>query len=265
MPGARLTLILSVGGLILGSLVLYVGLMMLSMPERVTLPGVLDDLDPQVITVIIMVGFFLALFGLTANIDMRKRHTAYLVAQLVGAADKAVDEITGPDDLMGLIRANRKQMEAYDALARSQASSTHAATLGAAVFGLLAVGAGLTVAVTADATAAKYAAAIVAGVGTATGGYVASTFIRVQEGAREQMRYYYAQPLVQSYLLSAERLVSTLKDRSEQSEQTMMIIAAALAQTTEQDRLVLSPSMPGPRAASGSSKRRWPWSKRPSD
>ncbi|WP_374159099.1 hypothetical protein ACEWX3_07705 [Mycobacterium sp. G7A2] len=152
--------------------------------------------------------------------------------RLRGEVDQAVHGVTGPDDLMGLMNLNRKQMEAYDSMAKKQASSAHSATLGAAIFGLITVGAGIVVAVTADAAASKFAAAIVSAVGTATGGYIAATFIRVQEGAREQMRYYFQQPLVQSYLLSAERLVGRL-DEKDRPEQMRAIIAAAIAQTAE--------------------------------
>lgn len=153
--------------------------------------------------------------------------------QLRSAANVAVGEITGPDDILGLIRANSKLMESYEVLARSQARSAHIATLIAGACGLAAVGAGIAVAVTAEATAAKYAAAIVAAVGTATGGYIAATFIRVQEAAMIQMRYYFQRPLVQSYLFQAERLSKKLTEDADQTTQLKAVIAATLTQTTQ--------------------------------
>lgn len=156
-------------------------------------------------------------------------------ARAQGAADKAIDEVTGPDDLLGLMRANKKQMEAYDTLARSQASSAHFASMIAGALGLMTIIAGVLVIVFTADTSTKYAAALVTAAGTATSGYVAKTFIRVQDGTMQQMRFYFQQPLVQSYLLSAERLVSQLPE-DRKAEQFERVIGALIAQADRDER-----------------------------
>lgn len=146
-----------------------------------------------------------------------------------GAVDAAVAGIKNEHDLLGLMRANRKQMDAYDAQARAQGVVAHWISVGAMVVGLIIVGVGLWVAVAAEEPAAKYSAAIVAAVGTATGGYIAQTFIRLNSEAQDQVRFYFEQPLVQSYLLTAERFVAQMpaEDRAKQYQR---LIEAAIEQ-----------------------------------
>lgn len=143
--------------------------------------------------------------------------------------DRAVEDVAGPNDLLKLMEVNRRQMEAYDVQARSQGRSSHRSSLFAMTAGLAIVGAGLWITVNADDSATKYAAAIVAAVGTATGGYIARTFIRVNTAAQQHVRFYFEQPLVQSYLLTAERVAERLPNRKRE-HQYELIVAAALQQ-----------------------------------
>ena len=122
-----------------------------------------------------------------------------------GFADRALDEIAGPEDLIGFIRANRKQMDTYEALARSQARTSYRASQAAMGFGLLVIGAGVAIVVSSDSAATKYAAAVITAVGAATGGYISRTYLAVQQNATRQMNFYFRQPLVQSYILQSER------------------------------------------------------------
>lgn len=141
----------------------------------------------------------------------------------------AIRGIHGPNDLLGMIQANRKQMDAYDAQARAQGSTSHWISMVAMIVGLGIVAAGLWIAVAADQTATKYSAAIVAAVGTATGGYIARTFIRLNSAVQDQVRYYFEQPLVQSYLLTAERAIALMPEE-ERSNQYRVLMEAALHQ-----------------------------------
>ncbi|MBF6173588.1 hypothetical protein [Nocardia blacklockiae] len=150
-------------------------------------------------------------------------------AQAQGALDTALAEIKSEHDLLGLMQANRKQMDAYDAQARSQGVTSHWISVGAMVVGLVIVGTGLTITVLADTSAAKYSAAIVAAVGTATGGYIAQTFIRLNSSIQDQVRYYFEQPLVQSYLLMAERFIAQMPPE-ERTAQYQLLVESALAQ-----------------------------------
>jgi len=153
-----------------------------------------------------------------------------------GEVDLAIKDILGPGDLMGLIKANRKQMDAYEDLARSHAETSYRASLLAMTAGLLLIVTGVAVAILPNSTSTKYAAAIVTAVGAATGGYISRTFLTVQRGATEQMDYYFQQPLVQSYLLSAERLVSQMPAESRGS-QLELVVEAALMQAASTQQL----------------------------
>lgn len=145
------------------------------------------------------------------------------------AIDEAAGDIRSADDLLGLIRLNRSQIQAYDLLARKHSASSHRASLAAMAVGLVMVGAGLAIVWLAPEAATKYSAAIIAATGTASGGFIAQTFIRVQRSAQDQMRYYFQQPLIHSYLLMAERLASQLPDELRGREYSG-IISASLRQ-----------------------------------
>ncbi|MEV4127059.1 hypothetical protein [Nocardia sp. NPDC049707] len=141
----------------------------------------------------------------------------------------ALEEIKGPDDLLGLLKLNRRQMDAYDVAARRQGNASHWASLAAMTVGLGIVGLGLWIAVTAETDAAKYSAAIIAGVATAAGSYIARTFIHVHSTTQEQVRFYFEQPLVQSYMLMAERFIAQMPE-SERPAQFVKLVDSAASQ-----------------------------------
>jgi hypothetical protein len=130
----------------------------------------------------------------------------------IGEADEALGQVAGPDDLLGLIRANAKQIQAYDALARAQAQTSFRASQVAMGVGLVLLATGVATAILADSSATKYSAAIVTATGAAVGGYLSRTYLIVQRAAGKQMNFYFQQPLIQSYLLSAERLIAMVPE-----------------------------------------------------
>ncbi|MET8430072.1 hypothetical protein [Nocardia sp. NPDC004860] len=161
----------------------------------------------------------------------------------------ALEELKGPDDLLGLLKLNRRQMDAYDVAARRQGSASHWMSMAAMAVGLGIVGVGLWIAVTAEEDAAKYSAAIVAVAGTATGGYIAQTFIRVHSGTQEQVRFYFEQPLVQSYMLMAERAIAQMP-AADQPAQFEKLVDAAVAQAAMVPRhRIGAPLNPEPKSA----------------
>ncbi|MER7450435.1 hypothetical protein ABTW96_09110 [Nocardia beijingensis] len=145
------------------------------------------------------------------------------------AVDQAIAEIRDPFDLMALMEVNRKQMEAYDEQARAQSSTSHWTSLAAMVVGLIIVGVGLTIAVSSNDAATKYSTAIIAAVGTAVGGYIAQTFIRLNSSTQDQVRYYFEQPLVASYLITAERFIAQMPEQ-DRAQQYRLLVQAALVQ-----------------------------------
>ncbi|WP_067671742.1 TRADD-N-associated membrane domain-containing protein [Nocardia miyunensis] len=167
--------------------------------------------------------------GAIAKVEASIRRRQIELIQARAELESAIKDIHGPNDLLGLIQANRKQMDAYDAQARTQGSTSHWISIAAMIIGLGIVAAGFWIAVAADQAATKYSAAIVAAVGTATGGYIAQTFIRLNSSTQDQVRYYFEQPLVQSYLLTAERFVTQMPE-SERPKQYQALVEAALKQ-----------------------------------
>ena len=112
----------------------------------------------------------------------------------------------------------------------AQAEDAHRAGFFAMTAGLALIAAGIIVALVTDVAATKYSAALITAAGVATSGYIAETFIRVREQSAHQMTYYFQQPLVQSYLLTAERLADRLPEER-QVQQIEAILKTALGQT----------------------------------
>jgi hypothetical protein len=54
-------------------------------------------------------------------IDVRAAYSEAVYELRQTEVSRALDEVAGPSDLLGLMRVNRKQMDAYDAMVRSQA------------------------------------------------------------------------------------------------------------------------------------------------
>jgi hypothetical protein len=76
--------------------------------------------------------------------------------------------------------------------------------------GLGVVIAGALGAVLADPAPAKAAAAGLAAIAAAIAGFIARTYLRIYERTLSQLNYYFEQPLVTSYVLTAERLIDKM-------------------------------------------------------
>jgi TRADD-N domain-containing protein len=108
--------------------------------------------------------------------------------------------------LKGLAWVNFKQLKNYAFVAQRQARMSYYASLVAASISLLVLTSGTAVAIGLPTPAAKVAAGVVATAGTALSSFLARTFLSAYQMASRQMIYYYGQPLVHCYLLTAERL-----------------------------------------------------------
>lgn len=199
-----------------------------------------------------IVGVALIAFAIYRYSIRRAQIRGALFRAEADALHSAVESIESPTDLVGLARANRAQMDAYDTIARSQAEGAHRSAFWAMAGGLAVLVGGTAVAVLAPEPAAKYSAALIAAVGTATSGYIARTFIQVRESASRQMAFYFQQPLVQSYLLSAERLASQLPEERRYG-QLEAVLATALTLTNNVDSPPDEPRRRRPRRPAPSS------------
>lgn len=125
--------------------------------------------------------------------------------------DRAFDEVSRDAmSLPSLLKLNRELMEQYHEITKTQAEDSYffGKLASAAGMGVLVAGA-LVAIVTPDSTT-KVVAGGLAAIGTALSGYVSRTFLTTYRSALVQLNWYFEQPLVNSYLLTAERLTARM-------------------------------------------------------
>jgi hypothetical protein len=132
------------------------------------------------------------------------------------------------EHLATLIAVNRNDMSAYQELTQRQAITSYRWSLAAAGAGLTVLIAGVVLVVGLHGTADKAAVAGLAAITGALASYVARTYLRIYERTLEQLNFYFEQPLVTSYLLTAERLTEKISSTSQKDEFLGAIIARAL-------------------------------------
>ncbi len=115
-------------------------------------------------------------------------------------------------DLVVLIKANRRQMAAYDVLAQAQAKTAFRNSQMAMAAGLAVLIGGAVIAISVNDVATKVATASLTAIGGALSGYIAKTFLDSYKGAMRQLNFYFQQPLITSYLLAVQRLVNELTE-----------------------------------------------------
>jgi hypothetical protein len=98
-------------------------------------------------------------------------------------------------------------MEAYDVLARGQAKTAFRNSQIAMAIGLIVLFVGAAIAIGADSTASKITTASLTAIGGILSGYIARTFLKTYARALRQLNFYFQQPLINSYVLSAQRLI----------------------------------------------------------
>ena len=141
--------------------------------------------------------------------------------ELRAEVERAAQEIEDAENFTELVKANTKNLSTYTALARAQAAVAFRNSQVAMGVGILVLFLGAAVTIAADATGTQVAAASLTTVAGAFAGYIARTFIRSYNAAIEQMNFAFQQPLVNSYLLSSERLarqMSTAEGRDKALE-----------------------------------------------
>jgi hypothetical protein len=113
------------------------------------------------------------------------------------------------EELRQRIAANDAVLKSYQDPVRRQArtSYTYAQAALAVGFITLVAGAVAVLAVADDATSQVAVGALTA-IGSALSGYIAATYLRIYERAQTQQNFYFEEPLITSYLLTAERLAA---------------------------------------------------------
>jgi hypothetical protein len=114
------------------------------------------------------------------------------------------------EELTRLVNANRALLDEYQRPVRAQARTSYTYAQIAICVGLVVLVSGIVITLTANEDSARLSVAGLTAVGAAMSAYIARTFLRVYERAQDQLNFYFREPLVTSYLLTAERLAEKL-------------------------------------------------------
>jgi hypothetical protein len=168
--------------------------------------------------------------------DQEERERLRAVFQ--DASEEAETELTR------LLGANRALLDEYQKPVRAQARTSYAYSQVALLVGLVVLVFGVVIIVFTDQAAARLAVGGLTGVGSLLSGYIARTYLRVYEKAQDQLNFYFREPLVTSYLLTAERLAAKLDvDRRQQA------YAQMVGEIVRAVRADLDPGLPAPDAS----------------
>lgn len=143
---------------------------------------------------------------------------------------------TDEPTMKNLLLLNRQEMAQYHDLTKRQARRSFANSLVAMWAGLLILAATLFVVVAPDLVPgeSKLTVAALGGVGTIVSGYITRTFLRQHSLSLQQLNSFFNQPLVSSYLLTAERVASQLEE-PDRTHALRTVVEEALAAARADD------------------------------
>jgi Cyanobacterial TRADD-N associated 2-Transmembrane domain len=151
-----------------------------------------------------------------------------IVAQKTGPPQTGAMPSRRKEDILDERTLNQQSLKKYHDLTQQQAGSSYLIAQVAILIGLLLlIGAGVVI-IKASAPTTQIVVGALAVVGSTLSGYVGATSIRMYNRAQAQMNFYYAQPLVQSYILEAERISNCLSSGRKDSA-----LEKVIAQTLE--------------------------------
>ncbi len=197
--------------------------------------------------------FFLAGVGvpaLAARERCLRRDEQEWCTELRSDLSKALKDVDDP--LRGLAELNFKQMRVFTTEAIRQARRAAYACFAAAWVSLVVLVLGAAGAMVAKGTDARISATVLAAIGACLSTFITHVFVKSYLVAARQMSYYYGQPLVQCYLLHAERLASSFGSNSGdrlrwQLVQQVMSAALGAAKSAQMHLLRLQvDASPGP-------------------
>jgi hypothetical protein len=170
-------------------------------------------------------------------------------------AEKASEDVASAGDLVGLIRANARQMKAYDVLARGQARSSYRMAQIAMTLGMLVLVGGAVASIAVPDMTARITVATLSGLGGALSTFISRTFLRTYRMALTQLNYYFEQPLVTSYILASERVVESVSEtrRDDLFSSIVTQILSALVRSREAAAVPTQPFPPMTAATSNGS------------
>lgn len=166
----------------------------------------------------------------------RKRVSArYRVDEALRELREAMESTKGGTEsrsrvqLARMFELNRRQLDEYQQLTKSQQRTAFALTWGAAIAAFLILAAGSIVALQRDAPDDKYIATGLTALGTLLSAFLGKTFFDGHKEAMNQLNHYYHEPSLTGRLLTAERILDRLPDNAQKGEAATKILTHILA------------------------------------
>lgn len=156
-----------------------------------------------------------------------------------------IREADGVPELAELLKLSARQMSVYQDLSTNQARSSYRRSQFASMLGLALIVGAIGASFAGDDTTTKITSAGVAALGGALSAYISATYLRIYERALDQLNFYYRQPLINSYLLSAERIAKDMSgEQRDAAYNELLRQVLACAETSEPDVVGEIPSGP---------------------
>jgi hypothetical protein len=127
---------------------------------------------------------------------------------------------------------NQRSLEQYQKLTQRQTKTSYRSAQVSIFLGFLILLGGAGYATSTGDTTAQVIVGSLAAIGSSISGYIGATSIRMYQRAQAQMNFYYAQPLVQSYILQAVHLTKQLDDNNRKDSAVEKIIGQTLQVAT---------------------------------
>jgi hypothetical protein len=199
----------------------------------------------------LIIDIFLMALGLVAVIGLRSDYEAYLDryvanaerqdlaerSKVSGKAALVPEKWLSDPDLQNLLLVNRTQLNVYQEIATNDAKAASRNSRFAITIGFLILLAGAAVAIRTPDSTSKIVVGALASLGSVLSGYIGQTFLKAQAQAMRQLNYYFRQPLVASYLLSAERIALKLGDVDSTKKALLDVIKNVLIAANRSEEL----------------------------
>lgn len=160
--------------------------------------------------VILLVGLAIVGVAVVRLNNARIRYQEAEEARSRETVDNLIDQLRDDRSFPSLLKVNQAQVYEYHGITKHQAENAYRNSQ-------IAMGAGLIILILATAAAvalqnnaSRILLGSIAGLGVAFSAYITATYLKVYQSTLAQLNFYFRQPLVNSYLLSAERLTGDM-------------------------------------------------------
>jgi hypothetical protein len=153
-------------------------------------------------------------------------------ARELAAFDSAVDRLREKMTLPSLVELNRLMLDRYHSIATGQASTSYSSSKRAMWFGfswlVACSAAGVTIAAS---TGDRVILASLAAIGGGLSAFLSRTYITVYKHSLDQLNQYFSQPLLNSYYLTAERIIENMENERDRDQARTKLVTELLKDT----------------------------------